>query len=189
SFEAALASLVDAEDYFFSDGGERRYTWHSIVGFKYDEGDGLLGTGDPLVWTHKDASNVNCGGSPGTGYQAMSTLTGGLRHSLCAPDYSDLFEAIAGEVIEDSPFGCELTKPSDLEVTSLEEATITLVGDEPWVFGHVNDEAACGDAAAFFEVLVDGVPRIGLCPAACALVETAELPELTLDLCLDETQE
>jgi hypothetical protein len=77
AFDAALLGWSPEQ---FGTGRARRYVWHSVTG--------MLAAGDvvlpdaPIVTDPCEATWTE----PGTGYQALSRLTGGLRHSVCEID-------------------------------------------------------------------------------------------------------
>jgi hypothetical protein len=91
-FDAALLALSPEQ---FGTTAERRYDWHSVVGLAPTE-DGQPWQPDaPLV-----ADACPQADAPGLGYQALSTLTGGLRFPSCQPqDLIVIFEHVAEGIV------------------------------------------------------------------------------------------
>lgn len=76
---------------YFEDETERSYVWHSVVGMDED----APSTGRIVEEPSPTAT------SAGTGHQALSMLTGGLRFPISRPDrFGELFRTVAEATIE-----------------------------------------------------------------------------------------
>lgn len=167
SFENDLLSLPGHP---FGTQGNRNYVFHSIVGVNpFDEAD--LSKAYP--WT-APISTGHCGPTvehAGTGYQALSMKTGGLRYPTCGLDYTTIFREIAKGVIDGATVACELPIPAAPQGQTLDLSTVvprySPGGTMPPVdFGQVPNAGAC-QANKFY---IEG-EKIKLCPATCAEVQ------------------
>jgi hypothetical protein len=179
AFDAAFTAAAPEH---FGTPAARRYTFHAIVGMaakdSNDASKSHLPT-DPIL-TQK------CGGdavSPGTGYQALAVLTGGLRHHSCASnsvtDFSGVFQSIADSVVAGAKVACDFAIPEPPPGETLDLATVQVkyssMGNPAGTFNQAADLAAC-DAQSFY---VEG-DRIVLCPAVCELVQAD--PDAKIDI-------
>jgi hypothetical protein len=163
NFDTALLALSPAH---FGDANHRRYIWHSIV---------CLAANTPAVnpWLPGDpmvagkCSSTNCP-APGTGYQALSKLTGGMRFPLCQYGAFDVvFQEIAQGVV--SSLACQFAVPIP-EAGLLDPSKVALTftpGNGPALtWGNVPSEAACAGDEWYYDDNVN--PQIiTLCPSAC----------------------
>lgn len=164
TFDASLLALSPAQ---FGDANNRRYIWHSIV---------CLAANTPATapWLSADpmvagkCSSTNCP-APGTGYQALSRLTGGMRFPLCQYGAFDVvFQEIAQGVV--SSLACQFAVPVPeaglLDPTKVSLAFTPGTGPvENWT--NVPNSAACAGDEWYFDD--NAHPQIiTLCPAACA---------------------
>jgi hypothetical protein len=125
---------------------------------------------DPILTTKCGSDAV----SPGTGYQALAVLTGGLRHHSCASnnvtDYSGVFQSIADSVVSGAKVACDFAIPQPPPGETLDLATVQVnyssMGAPVSTFNQVADATAC-TANGFY---VDG-DKLVLCPDACATVQ------------------
>jgi hypothetical protein len=161
-FDAALRALAPEQ---FGGAASRDYVWHSIVG--------MPANGSPTQpWPPsapiQTAVCATADGS-GSGYQALSILTGGLRFSSCeSANYDAFFQAIAEQTIAQAQTPCRWSidarvpiNPSETEVTLVarNEAQVSLV--------RVRDAAACTDNGWYYDNPLDP-NTLALCPGACA---------------------
>ncbi|MBX3181349.1 MAG: hypothetical protein KIT72_14270 [Polyangiaceae bacterium] len=149
--------------------GERNYRFYSIVG---------LAANNPSTtpWPPTEPiQNGRCSpGSAGngTGYQALSIMTEGLRYPSCDNDnFDSIFLAIADGVIAGSQVACEfdIVPPSNGEQIDLETVLVTYTpggGGAEQVFNQVPNEAACTPGAFYIDS-----DRVILCPATCSVVQ------------------
>ncbi len=113
---------------------------------------------------------------PGTGYQALSVATGGLRYPICGLDFTDIFTQLGQRVIEGAQLACEFIIPESGEPLDL--ATVRVEygsGGVVETFAQVPSLAACTDDA--FYIAGD---RITLCPTSCELVRADEDAEIAI---------
>lgn len=171
TFDAALLGLDFLQ---FGTLDQRNYTFHSIVALQpYDAADLTLPHPPeaPIV-TEVCTPDAQ---SPGTGYQGLSRLTGGLRYPTCGLDYTPIFQRIAEGIIEGSAVACEFTIPEppsgeELDLDSVRVRYDPGAGD-PVLFERVDGPDACTDDGFYLD---EAAGTIVLCPGACALVQGDE---------------
>jgi hypothetical protein len=165
AFDAALLAL-DPEQ--FGDAMKRNYIWHSIIGLtENDPATKEYVPGDPVVTGHC-SSAVN----PGTGYQVLSQLTGGLRFPICQfASFDVVFQAIAKGVIAGAKVACEFQVPEPPAGETIDLTTVVLeytaggMGD-PQKLKQVMAAKDCNASSFYIENNI-----IKLCPVACATVQ------------------
>jgi hypothetical protein len=168
NFDAALLALSPAQ---FGTASERNYVWHSIIGMKAN-------SPATTAWPASAAlTTTTCGtGSegPGTGYQALSKLTGGLRYPICQNStFDSIFNAIATEVVTTASASCDYVIESattfDPALTTLVYSTVTNSGaDSSTELTRVADLSACVANAWYYDA-TDLVVK--LCPTTCTTVQ------------------
>ncbi len=169
-FDTALLALSPAH---FGTAQERNYRWYSLI---------ALETKDPQnpaePWLPTDPMTTGecpTAADPGTGYQALSIKTEGLRFPLCEPNfYNVVFNEIALGVIEGASIGCEFEIPDAPPGEEIDPATVVIEftpggSTTPIVFEQVANAAACGPNKFY---IAGGF--IHLCPEACDLVSGDE---------------
>jgi hypothetical protein len=110
---------------------------------------------------------------PGTGYQALSNKTGGLKFPLCEPKYYDVvFNEIAKGVIAGASLGCEFPLPEPPPGQELDLASVAIEyapgdGGPPESLKQAAGPSGCGPAAHFY---IEG-GLVKLCPDVCAQVQ------------------
>lgn len=167
-FDKNLLALWPAQ---FADAttGERNYRFHSIVAMAYNTPPTApyLPT-DPVV-TGKCPTAANAG----TGHQALSILTGGLRFPLCdTTSYNVVFQEIAKGVIDGAKVACDFPVPEAPPGKTIDLASV-VVQYTPSGMGNASEFIQVPDAASckpngFY--LTTGT--IHLCPDTCAVVQT-----------------
>lgn len=164
-FDAKLLELSPEQ---FGAVAARNYLWHSIIGLApYDDANRTLAHPPeaPIV----TAQCAETSKSPGTGYQALSKLTGGLRYPSCELDYTTIFQSIAAGIIEGAKIACEVPIPAPPPGQTLDLSTVvvrfTPNGSATQQFTQVAAAAACTDGAFYIEA-----DQIMLCPGACNAV-------------------
>lgn len=167
AFENDLLALPGGQ---FGTPAKKNYTFHSIIGLSpFDNAD--------LTKAHPATAPIITGkcspGSenPGTGYQALSMKSGGLRYPSCGLNYTTIFQEIAKGVIDGAKVACEFPIPAAPAGQTLDLATVVPVytpgaGGAPASFGQVANAAACA-ADKFY---IEG-GMIKLCPATCTAVQ------------------
>ena len=167
SFDALLLASSAAQ---FGTPAARNYTWHSIINVaaKADPTQ-AYGPEEPMTLDKCDTWTF---GGPGTGYQALSRLTGGLRFPICEKSsYDAVFQEIARGVIEGADVECEYPVPEPPPGRQLDLSTVVVgyspsSGETRELFEQVAGPADC--AAGRFYIAEE---VIKLCPAACATVQ------------------
>lgn len=149
---------------------KRNYTFHSIIGLApFDTTD--------LTKAHPPTAPVTTGkcspGSenPGTGYQALSVKSGGLRYPSCGLNYTTIFQEIAKGVIAGAKVACEFPVPPAPAGQTLDLATVVPRytpgdGSAGKDFGQVPNAGACAADKFYIEN-----NAIKLCPATCSFVQ------------------
>ncbi|MGI5861666.1 MAG: hypothetical protein ACOX6T_06365 [Myxococcales bacterium] len=165
-FDTLLLALSPEQ---FGSASERKYTWHSIINLAAKPEGGAYQPAEPI-------ETRTCAGSgtegPGTGYQALSRLTGGLRFPICEHgSYDEVFREIATGVIEGAVVECEYPIPEAPPGKTIDLTTVVIgytpgSGGEQQLFSQVTDASQCA-AGKFF--IADDIIR--LCPETCATVQ------------------
>jgi hypothetical protein len=168
SFDQALRALSSAQ---FGTASARNYVWHSIVGLKANNPA-------TTAWPANAAlTTTTCGSGsegPGTGYQALSVLTGGLRYPICQNStFDSIFNAIATQVVTTASASCDYTIEStttfDPNLATLIYSTLTKQGaDSSTKLTRVADAAACVANAWYYDTTA---LTIKLCPTTCDTVK------------------
>ena len=166
AFDEALLAL-DPEQ--FGRETKRNYLFHSIVGMEEnDPADQPWSAADPIVTSVCETASTT-----GVGYQALSTLTRGLRFPVCEGNNFDaVFQSIADGVIEVGAIQCEFPIPDAPEGETLDLSTVEAVytestDDEEIFFREVDDLGDCGDNSVGFYFMES---EIRLCPETCRRV-------------------
>lgn len=181
-FDADLLALDPVQ---FGDATNRKYIWHSIIGMK----EAAVPTdphlpGDPMVDTVCSLNGSPSPG-PGTGYQHLSILTGGLRFPICQnASFDVVFKKIAEGVVAGAQVKCDFPVPPPPMGQSIDLNSVVVrytpngVG-APIDFAQVKTAADCVPNAFYIE---NGT-MIKLCADSCAVVQadaTAKLDVLFL---------
>ncbi|HCF56482.1 MAG TPA: hypothetical protein DFS52_00595 [Myxococcales bacterium] len=175
SFDSLLLALSPEQ---FGSASERKYTWHSIINLRAKPAGGAYLPTEPI-------ESETCAGSgiegPGTGYQALSQLTGGLRFPICERgSYDEVFREIATGVIEGAVVDCEYPIPEAPPGKTIDLTTVVIgytpgSGGEQQIFSQVTDASRC-TAGRFF--IADDIIR--LCPETCATVQADEAAKVVV---------
>jgi hypothetical protein len=164
-FDTALLALSPRQ---FGSNENRNYKWHSIVG--------LRDYSDPLEpWPASEPIQTGtCGqGSegPGTGFQALSILTEGLRYPSCNNENFDaVFRALADTVLRGS-FTCEWAIP-EVEDFNADAVNVQWTDSSAiaQVIVHVDGEDDCEDGGWYFDD-PDDPETVLACPSTCELFQ------------------
>ena len=166
-FDQALLSLSPDQ---FGTTQDRKYIWYSIA---------CMAANDPPTegWTPADpmqagkCNTSNCP-APGTGYQALSIMTGGMRFPLCQyAAFDTVFQAIANGVV--SHLACKFSVPtSDGGLINPEAVALEFTpGAGPKEqLDNVADPSQCTPAGWYYDDPVNPT-QIELCPDACTKVK------------------
>jgi hypothetical protein len=168
AFDTALRALSPTH---FGTATARNYVWHSIIGIKAN-------TPATTAWPASAAmTTTTCGSGsegPGTGYQALSVLTGGLRYPICQNStFDSIFNAIATEVVTTASASCDYTIESattvDPTLVTLVYSTLTNGGaDTSTKLTRVANAAACVANAWYYDA---PTATIKLCQTTCNTVK------------------
>ena len=172
AFDADLLALSPAH---FGNAAERNYRFYSIVAMAYNT---------PATKPYEPTDPVITGecptaADPGTGYQALSVLTGGLRFPLCdTTSYDVVFQSIADGVIKGAKVACEFPVPDAPPGETIDLTTVQ-VGYTPGgmgtqtTFAQVASANACTAGSFYIEAGV-----IKLCADACTLVQADDAAKI-----------
>lgn len=161
--------LFGLEPPVFGDASAPNFIFHSIIGLR--ENSPATDAYPPGADTVLDTCSTAV--APGTGYQALSKRSGGLRFPLCeTSSYDVVFQAIAEGVITGAVVECEFEVPDSPPGEIIDLATVVVQytpsdGSEPQSFKQVPDLDACEAGAFYIEN-----DTIKLCPNACQLVQS-----------------
>lgn len=178
NFDAALLAKDPDQ---FGDANARNYIWHSIIGVKEnDPATSPYLPADPIIDT-KCSLDGTASPGPGTGYQALSIKTGGLRFPICQnASFDVVFQEIAKGVIEGAQVACEFPVPTppmgqtlDLD-TVVVEYTAGGMG-APTNFKQVKTAADCAADSFYIESDI-----IKLCPDSCSVVQKDDKAKLAI---------
>lgn len=88
---------------YFGTQSDRKYIWHSIIGYDPNAADETCQSAD----YDPDAGTGNAAASPGKQYKLLSDATGGITASICDNDWSAIFNDIANGIVD--RLSCEYT--------------------------------------------------------------------------------
>jgi hypothetical protein len=168
--EAFDADLMALSPKHFGTSQNRNYVWHSIVSLAPFDAQNLALAHPPSAPVTTEMCSPGAQ-KPGTGHQALSKLTGGLRYPTCGLNYTTIFQEMAKGVIDGAKVACEFPVPEPPAGESLDLTTVVTTytpqgTGTPVDFEQVAGPGACG-ANKFY---IEG-ELIKLCPATCAAVQ------------------
>jgi hypothetical protein len=183
--------LALSPQHFGADTASRNYTFWSIVSLApYMAGADPWGDPHPPDVAVAPIITAECNSgarNPGTGYQALSVLTGGYRYPTCAADenanpqgdYAKLFTLMAQGVIQGAQVQCAMQIPDPPAGATIDMNTLRVVyssnGTVVESFQLVNDVAACDDHSFYIDN-----DTITLCPGACSVVQADDNAKLSV---------
>lgn len=169
-FDTALLALSPEN---FGTAEARNYRFYSIVAMAFnDPANKPWEPADPIT-TLRCANSTDAPG-PGTGYQALSILTGGLRFPLCdTTSYDAVFQAIADGVVSGAQVACNFAIPDPPEGTTVDLSSVVVdytPGDmsPKQQFAQVADAAACAANSFYIDKMAN---QIILCPDTCGVLK------------------
>lgn len=174
-------NLLAKDPVQFGDANNRNYVWHSIIGVKEnDPPTAPYLPADPIIGTKCVLDGTTSPG-PGTGYQALSIKTGGLRFPICQnASFDVVFQEIAKGVIEGAQVACEFPLPTppmgqtlDLD-TVVVEYTAGGMG-APLNLKQVKTAADCAADSFYIENEI-----IKLCPDSCTTIQNDDKAKLAI---------
>lgn len=163
------ADLLARDPAMFGTAADRNYIWYSILGMPPNPAN------PTKAWDPTEAMTTGLcpsGIDPGTGYQALSILTGGLRFPVCeGAGFDVVFQEIAKGVIKGAKVSCEFDVPpappgKEIDLNTVEIEYTPGGGGIPGKFSQVSSAAQCKPNAFYIEA-----GKIKLCPDTCTLVE------------------
>ena len=159
----------------FGTASNRNYMWYSIVGMAANSPstEPWLPT-DPVT-----TAECSTAADPGTGYQALSNLTGGLKFPVCeGAGFDSVFEAIAQGVVQGAAVPCEFGIPTiDAGVIDPDQVKVEYTpgnGDPAITYDPVANEAACAGGDGFYYDDPVNPTKMMLCPTTCDTVQNDE---------------
>ncbi len=182
AWDAAL--LAASPTQFGLDAASRRYSFWSIIAlapYMPSGGDpyGSPHPPDPVLAPITTQECTPSAVNPGTGYQALSLLTGGYRFPTCGLDFTDIFTLMALGVIEGAAVPCEFDIPEPPPGETLDLATVQVTysssGQLVATFDQVASLADCTPNSFYIEA-----DKIKLCPDACTTVQSDENAEVDI---------
>jgi hypothetical protein len=178
AFDAAVLALSPTQ---FGSAMERNYVMYSLIALQN------LDPNDPtLPWLPTDPiTTAECptAADPGTGYQAISVLTGGLRFPLCEPLFYDtVFNEIAAGVIAGAQLACNFSIPTAPSGQTIDLDTVTVnytpMGmGAPTEYSQVANANACTADSFYIDLAAQ---EIVLCPEACNVVQADEAAQIDI---------
>ena len=148
-----------------------RFTFHAIA----SPGNELL----PCI-----AGFTGIAAAPGTQYWQLADLTGGLKISVCTPDWSMVFGPLRDAIAASSALPCSYEVPEpppgmvvDPMRVNVEHTPSGSVAPETLPF--VSDPSRCGASGGWYYE-GSATERILLCPSSCATVATSTRVDITL---------
>lgn len=176
-------------------GPDRRFKLHTISS-EAVEPDGEMADEEPtpeetvLTCAESDSrekrqSAQACSGAarPGLEYREAAQLTDGLAISICTPDWSAVFDQLAGSVEKVSILGCEFSMPEPPPGAVLLPDEVELLAKSEGVqsvLQRVAGEAACDDGDWYYDN-PSAPASVLLCPSACDTLG-AQGAQLALEL-------
>lgn len=177
AFDKALTSYAPEH---FGTPDARNYIFFSIVGLKdYDDAHSPHPPTAEVLGGFRNQCPDAVG--PGTGFQTLSVMTGGLRYPVCGYDtYDKMFQAIADSVISGAQLTCEIIVPKAPDGKSLDLDKIQIEytpsdGGDKETFAKVDNADACKAKAFYIE---DG--HIKVCPETCDVVRKDNAGHMSL---------
>lgn len=177
-FDDAILALSPSH---FGTASNRNYMWYSIVGM-------AANTPSTEPWLPSDpvtTAECSTAADPGTGYQALSNLTGGLKFPVCeGAGFDSVFEAIAQGVVQGASVPCEFGIPTiDAGVIDPDKVKIEYTpgsGGPAIAYDPVANEAACAGGDGFYYDDPVNPTKVTLCPATCDTVQNDEGAKIQL---------
>jgi hypothetical protein len=174
-FDGVLLALSPEQ---FGTAQKRNYVWHSIVGMQANSPSTTPWPASAPIKTGECSPGSE---SPGTGHQALSILTGGLRYPSCQNDNFDaMFQALAEEVVEGAALSCsfEVSNVGFFDPTRTSVVFTSSDDSKNTAFDRVTGSSDC-QGKQFYYVDED---TIELCPQACATVQGDPAGRISLEV-------
>jgi len=166
----------------FGDMTNRNYKWYSIIGMGANTPpDKPYEPTDPLT-----ISQCPTGVDPGTGYQALSVITEGLRFPLCdTTKYDVVFQAIAAGVISGAKLSCDFAVPDAPPGKTIDLNTVVIQYTPagmgmPQNYAQVADLNSCAPDSFYIDKDMNGKDIIHLCPDSCTAVQADDAAKINV---------
>lgn len=165
-FDSALLTLSPEQ---FGTAKKRNYVFHSIVGLAGSDTSNAAWPASAPMQTARCAAGSE---GPGTGYQALSRLTGGLRYPSCdSQNFDSLFNTIADGIVADAQLDCAWAIPQPPQGESFDPQRVNvrftsgrgLVED----FLSVPDAAHCANSGGWYYDDPLAPTEVRACPSTC----------------------
>jgi hypothetical protein len=165
-FDAALLTLSPEQ---FGTTAKRNYVFHSIVGLAENTpSPTVLPASAPMQMGRCAAGSEG----PGTGYQALSRLTGGLRYPSCeSQNFDSLFNTIASGIVADAEMNCAWQIPAPPAGQSFDSSRVNVrftsgrgvVED----IRSVPDASHCSNSGGWYYDDALSPTEVRACPSTC----------------------
>ncbi|MFZ5896566.1 MAG: hypothetical protein ACOY0T_36260 [Myxococcota bacterium] len=174
SFDAALLKLSPEQ---FGTARKRNYVWHSIVGVR------AFSPSSPAWLASAPMETDTCGDGaegPGTGYQALSRLTGGLRYPSCDhKNFDAVFNTIARGIVGRAEIACRWQIPEPPRGERFDHGRVNVrytpgSGRRPVDLPNVADASGCGSAGGWYYDNAAAPQNIAVCPSSCGVMRADE---------------
>lgn len=171
-FDQALLRLSPKQ---FGTAAERNYVWHSIVGL------GARADASEAWPASAPIQTSTCGNGSegaGTGYQALSVLTGGLRYPSCNhQNFDAVFNRIADGIVTDSALSCAWEIPSAPSGEEFDAARVnvrfTPATGVAEALRNVGSQGACDARGGWYYDDPRSPTRVITCPSSCERIRHA----------------
>jgi hypothetical protein len=170
-FDSALLHLSPTQ---FGSAKQRNYIWHSIVGLQgRAAADAAWSPSDP-IGTARCPSGAQ---GPGTGYQALSRLTGGLRYPSCDhQSFNAVFNTIAQGILGGAEISCEwqIPAPPSGEEFYRDHVNVSYTpsdGGPSLSIPNVDGLAQCGAHGGWYYDDPTNPKNLSACPSTCGYLK------------------
>ncbi len=164
-FDQALLRLSREQ---FGEKTKRNYVWHSIVGLGAQPNPAAAWEPSAPVQTATCAGGSD---GPGTGYQSLSQLTGGLRYPSCNhQNFDAIFNRIAQGIVDQAELACAWDIPTAPAGMQFDPARVNVrytSGKRSRTLANVGAAAGCGGAAGWYYDDPAAPRQVVACPGTC----------------------
>lgn len=174
AFDTALLALSPAQ---FGTKENRNYAWHSIVGMKSNSPKKNPWPASAPIQTQQCSPGSE---APGTGYQALSILTGGLRHASCNNnDFDAIFQTLATQIGEQAALSCTFAVGSveQMDPDKTQVSIVTEDGEILFALKHVAGPESCTTDGYYYQ----DAATVVLCPSACSTAQSQPNARVALE--------
>lgn len=171
SFDAALLALSPEQ---FGSSRQRNYVWHSIVGMKGYSGESAMWPASAPMETRLCGPSAQ---APGTGYQALSRLSHGLRYPSCDSAHLDaVFETVAHGIVGAARIACHWQIPAPPQGQHFEPGLVNVrytpsSGRAPLNIGYVGAASQCRASGGWYYDDPASPRNLVACPSTCATLQ------------------